>query len=58
MSLKHLDNLVKCGQLKLEPFNQLEFERLIDSGIKRLKDANNASLAIDCWICYQLLKFF
>lgn len=47
MSLKQLDNLVKCGQLKVEPFNQLEFEGLIDSGFKRLKDANNVSLAIE-----------
>ena len=45
MSLKNLDNLVKSGQLKKEPFNELEFTSLVRSGEKRLKDANNISLA-------------
>ncbi len=47
MSLKNLDNLVKAGQLKIEAFNKLEFVGLVDSGQKRLKDANNTSLAIE-----------
>lgn len=45
MSLINLDNLVKTGQLKIEPFNQSEFLGLLSSGEKRLKDANNLMLA-------------
>jgi hypothetical protein len=47
MNSKNLDNLVKTGQLKTEPFNKPEFMGLVDSGEKRLKDANNTSLAIE-----------
>lgn len=47
MSLQNLDNLVKTGQLKIEAFNRLEFIGLVDSGQKRLKDANNTLLAIE-----------
>ncbi len=47
MSLESLDNLVKTGQLKIEAFNKLEFVGLVNSGQKRLKDANNTSLAIE-----------
>jgi uncharacterized protein (UPF0332 family) len=47
MQLKSLDNLSKCGQLKDEPFNKLEFIGLVDSAEKRLKDANNTVLAIE-----------
>lgn len=47
MNLKNLDNLVKSGQLKIEPFNQAEFTGLVLSGKNRLKDANNATLAAE-----------
>lgn len=47
MNLKNLDNLVKSGQLKVEPFNQAEFTGLVSSGKKRLKDANNTTLAAE-----------
>jgi len=47
MNSKNLDNLVKTGQLKTEPFNQLEFIGLVSSGEKRLKDATNTTLAIE-----------
>lgn len=47
MSLLNLDNLVKVGQLKLEPFNQTEFCGLVRSGSARLVDAENQSLAIE-----------
>lgn len=47
MNSKNLDNLVKIGHLKIEPFNNPEFIGLVDSGEKRLRDANNASLAIE-----------
>lgn len=47
MNLKNLDNLVKTGQLKTESFNQLEFDNLVSSGKKRLKDANNITLAME-----------
>jgi len=40
-----LDNLVKTGQLKLEPTNQAEFTGLLRSGQTRLADANNKTLA-------------
>ena len=45
MNSINLDNLVKTGQLKKEPFNQQEFDGLVSSGAKRLKDANNIILA-------------
>lgn len=45
MSLQNLNNLVKTGQLKIEPFNQQEFTGLIQSGQARLKDAFKTTLA-------------
>ena len=45
MSLQNLNNLVKTGQLKNEPFNQQEFTGLIQSGRARLTDALNTTLA-------------
>ncbi len=45
MSLPNLDNLVKTGQLKVEPMNELEFSGLLRSGKARLHDATNPSLA-------------
>lgn len=47
MSLSNLDNLVKTGQLKVEPMNQLEFTGLLRSGEARLHDAANISLAAE-----------
>ena len=47
MSLPHLDNLVKTGQLKIEPFNKEEFAGLMHSGQVRLKDALNETLSIE-----------
>jgi hypothetical protein len=47
MSLPNLDNLVKTGQLKSEPFNQAEFDGLLHSGRTRFKDAQNNQLAIE-----------
>lgn len=47
MSLPSLDNLVKTGQLKEEPFNQQEFSGLVRSGQARLKDALNTTLAVE-----------
>jgi hypothetical protein len=47
MSLPSLDNLVKTGQLKVEPFSQQEFTGLVRSGQARLKDALNTTLAIE-----------
>jgi hypothetical protein len=47
MSLPSLDNLVKTGQLKVEPFSQQEFAGLVRSGQARLKDALNTTLAIE-----------
>ena len=42
-----MDNLVKTGQLKIEPFDQQEFAGLVHSGQARLKDALNETLAIE-----------
>lgn len=47
MSSMHLDNLLKAGLLKEEPFNQQEFEGLVNSGQKRLNDALNTNLAFE-----------
>ncbi len=47
MSLHNLNNLVKTGQLKIEPMNELEFSGLLRSGEARLNDAGNASLTAE-----------
>jgi hypothetical protein len=44
MSLS-LDNLVKTGRLKTEPFSKPEFSGLINSARKRLGDARNEALS-------------
>ena len=43
MTSSNLENLVKIGQLKVEPMNQLEFNGLVRSGQTRLLDAINAN---------------
>lgn len=45
MGLDNLDNLVKTNKLKVEPFDQGEFEGLIKSGKARLKDAKITTLS-------------
>jgi hypothetical protein len=45
MTLKNLDNLVKTGKLKIETFDQGEFDGLVNSGKMRLKDTNIAALS-------------
>jgi hypothetical protein len=45
MSSEHLSSLAKMGLLKLEPPDQTEFKGLVESGTKRLKDANNKALS-------------
>lgn len=47
MSLSNLDNLVKTGQLKIEPMDRSEFSGLVRSGEARLRDATNISLAAE-----------
>lgn len=41
----NLDNLVRVGQLKVEPVSETEVTGLIRSGLARLTDAENASLS-------------
>jgi hypothetical protein len=41
----NLDNLVKIGTLKVEPFAESEFRGLLTSAGKRLADARNQSLS-------------
>lgn len=41
----NLDNLVKIGKLKAEPFVESEFRGLVSSAGKRLTDARNESLS-------------
>ena len=45
MSLSNLDNLVKTNKLKIEAFDQSEFNGLVKSGKARLQDAKNPSLS-------------
>ena len=45
MSLAELDNLVRIGQLKSEPANELEFKRLLKMAQSRLADARLESLS-------------
>ena len=44
MSLPALDNLVRIGQLKSEPRNDLEIERMLDMARSRLADARSQKL--------------
>lgn len=45
MSSEHLNSLAKTGLLKPEPSDRTEFNGLVESGTKRLKDANNTALS-------------
>jgi len=45
MSKQELDNLVKIGQLKVEPRARAEFDGLVASGRRRLADARNDTLS-------------
>ena len=47
MTLKKLDNLVKINELKIEPANQNEFDGMISSARRRLKDAQIDGLSED-----------
>ena len=47
MPLEPLENLVRIGQLKVEPPAQAEIAGLIRSAEIRLKDAQNESLAVE-----------
>lgn len=47
MTSSPLDNLARIGKLKIEPPAQQEFDGLIRSGLARLHDAENASLALE-----------
>jgi hypothetical protein len=42
-----LENLVKVGALKREEFSQAEFDGLVRSGVARIADARNHSLALE-----------
>ena len=42
---RELDNLVRIGQLKSEPATREEFDGLVGSARKRLRDARNESLS-------------
>ena len=50
MSLPALDNLVRIGQLKPEPRNDLEIKRMLDMARSRLADARLDSLSREGWI--------
>lgn|SRR3990167_3155009 len=45
MSSNNLENLVKTNKLKIEPFDQSEFDGLIKSGKARLEDAKISTLS-------------
>jgi len=47
MTSSPLDNLVRIGQLKVEPPAQTEFAGLVRSGRVRLKDAQNTALSLE-----------
>ena len=47
MNNDKLENLVKIGQLKVEPSSQSEFDGLVRSGKARLNDAKNESLSLE-----------
>jgi len=52
MTLKNLDSLVTTNKLKVEAFDQDEFNGLVKSGKARLKDAKNSALSDES--CFDL----
>jgi hypothetical protein len=46
-TLKELDNLVGTRDLQLEAFSQAEFEGLVESGSRRLQDAQKTDLSLE-----------
>ena len=44
---EQLENLVRIGQLKIEPSSAEEIEGLVHSGVVRLADAKNESLSLE-----------
>jgi hypothetical protein len=47
MTLKELDNLVKINELKTEPPDQDEFNRMLESAKRCLKDADAKGLSLE-----------
>ena len=47
MSLPTLDNLVRIGQLKVEPYNEAEAKRLLTMARTRLADARLEALSLE-----------
>lgn len=47
MTLEHLDNLVRIKQLKAEPPDRSEFEGMLNSAKRRLRDARVEGLSDD-----------
>ena len=47
MSDSQLDNLVRIGQLKVEPPAEGELEGLLGSGVRRLADAERGELSLE-----------
>ena len=47
MSHPQLDNLVRIGQLKVEPAAESELKGLLQSGLRRLDDAQRGELSLE-----------
>ncbi len=47
MSSSQLDNLVRIGQLKVEPPSETECQSLLQSGLRRLDDAGRTELSLE-----------
>jgi hypothetical protein len=47
MTSLELKNLLRTGLLKSEPGEQTEFDHLVQSGRRRLRDAHNATLSLE-----------
>ena len=47
MSHKELDNLVKIGKLKTQPYDEAEYRGLVKSAQRRLGDARKSTLATE-----------
>ena len=47
MSLLQLDNLIKTGKLKAEPYNEKEYSDLVHSGQGRLQDSLKSDLSLE-----------
>ena len=57
MSLPKLENLIRIGGLRAEPFDKREFDGLVRSARNRLTDAKRTELSLESRFDLQILRW-